>query len=810
VPPSGKNIYSDYDYEQAKKMNKKAIKGREGRISLLEESFENFPVGLIILDKEGRVIWVNRRQEEISKVNRQNVLEQLFHESWKNLFDQRSTGNQTFGNNYWNLIKNKKPYTFVFHGVAPQFYSEKISGIAYGLPIFSGEGFLLVHEISEEMKQDKHVLEKINQQLSKSHSFLENLLDASPNAVVTTDGKGLIQTVNKTAEKLFGYSNKEFLWMPISVLFAKGLELEKIKKLSNIRDGIEVTCVKRDGELFPTRMQIGAFKDMEHNDVSTLFLFRDISREKAMEITISERLKFESCISELSSKFINIRVDRIDREIEAGLKILAETLDIDFSALAQFSNDNNVLTITHYYNNVDFPFYFEGDFCQRFPWYAKRIRAGEMTSFSYPEELPEDAAIERKYCITEGHRSHLGMPMMIGDDLLGLLMFSSIEKHRAWPEELIKRLKLVTEIFSNALLRRRSEESLNRAFSQITTLKNRLEAERNYLRDEIRMEHNFENIIGQSDALLYSLFKVQQVAPTDATVLVLGETGTGKELIVRAIHHTSRRKNHPLIKVNCATLPSNIIESELFGHEKGAFTGAHVQRIGRFELADGATIFLDEIGELPLDLQAKLLRVLQEGEFERLGSSRTLKVDARIIAATNRELESEVRNGRFREDLWYRLNVFPITVPALRQRKEDIQLLVNWFVKKFNKKLGRQINIIPMETMKMLEEYSWPGNIRELENVIERCVINSRGNVFEMMESRPFIHMDQSNIQKDPSEKMVKKSLAEMEKDYITDTLNETRWKVEGKGGAAKILDLPSSTLRGRMAKLGIRRPELQ
>ncbi len=254
-----------------------------------------------------------------------------------------------------------------------------------------------------------------------------------------------------------------------------------------------------------------------------------------------------------------------------------------------------------------------------------------------------------------------------------------------------------------------------------------MEAERAYLQDEIKLEYNFENIIGQSDGLKYVLYKVEQIAGSNTTVLILGETGTGKELVARAIHGLSLRKNRSLVKVNCATLPTSLIESELFGHEKGAFTGSGSRRLGRFEVADGTTLFLDEIGELPLELQAKLLRVIQDGEFERLGSSQTLKVDTRIIAATNRNLEEEVRKGSFREDLWYRLNVFPITVPPLRDRLDDIAPLVNFYVQKIGKRLGKSIQIVPAGVMHALQDYHWPGNVRELENVLERAVINTSG-----------------------------------------------------------------------------------
>jgi chemotaxis protein methyltransferase CheR len=312
------------------------------------------------------------------------------------------------------------------------------------------------------------------------------------------------------------------------------------------------------------------------------------------------------------------------------------------------------------------------------------------------------------------------------------------------------------------------------------------------------LEYNYENIIGQSDGLKYVLYKVEQIAPSDTTVIVLGETGTGKELVARAIHGLSPRKDRALVKVNCATLPSNLIESELFGHEKGAFTGAHVRQLGRFEVANGASLFLDEIGELPMELQPKLLRVIQDGEFERLGSSGTIKVDVRVIAATNRNLEEEVRRGRFREDLWYRLSIFPITVPPLRERMDDISLIVDFFVDKISKRLGKSIESIPTSVMNTLQDYQWPGNVRELENVLERAVINSSGPKLRLVDELKKPHKDLTTAQK---------TLEEVERDHIVRVLEHTNWKVSGKNGAAEILGLNRSTLRARIRKLGIRQP---
>ena len=348
--------------------------------------------------------------------------------------------------------------------------------------------------------------------------------------------------------------------------------------------------------------------------------------------------------------------------------------------------------------------------------------------------------------------------------------------------------------------RKKAEDALRRALLKIEQLREQLHSDYTYLKEEIKLDHGFDQIIGQSDSLKYVLFKVNQIASTETTVLILGETGTGKELIARAIHDASPRKDRPLVKVNCATLHPSLIENELFGHEKGAFTGALSRKSGRFELANGTTVFLDEIGELPLELQGKLLRVVQDGEFERLGGGQTLKVDLRILAVTNRDLEGEVKKGRFREDLWYRLSVFPITVPPLRERKDDIPLLVHSFVNRFGKKLGRRIKTIPQKAIRELQEYPWPGNVRELENVIERAVLNTPSSALLLADK--LYGAEAGNLRETR-----KKTLQDLEREHIIQTLEETNWRISGKKGAALILGLPASTLRGRMQRLGIRPP---
>jgi DNA-binding NtrC family response regulator len=346
--------------------------------------------------------------------------------------------------------------------------------------------------------------------------------------------------------------------------------------------------------------------------------------------------------------------------------------------------------------------------------------------------------------------------------------------------------------------RKKAETSLQGTYKEIKELKDKLEAENIYLQKEVARKFNFDEIIGQSAVLSRVFLQVEQVAPMNATVMLFGETGTGKGVLARAIHSSSPRKNRPLITVDCTTLPATLVESELFGRERGAFTGSDAKQIGRFELADGGTIFLDEIGEMPLELQSKLLRVIQDGEFERLGSPRTIKVDVRIVAATNRNLSEEMRNGKFREDLFYRLNVFPISLPPLRQRKEDIPLLVDHFVAKYNKKIGKKIETVTKETLNALQKYNWPGNVRELESIIERAVIVSQGSSLQVLD-----RFDTFHEQLDTEGQEVK-ALVDLEHDHILQVLQKTGWRIEGKSGAALLLGLNASTLRARMRKNGI------
>ncbi|HEX9455543.1 MAG TPA: sigma 54-interacting transcriptional regulator [Candidatus Binatia bacterium] len=405
--------------------------------------------------------------------------------------------------------------------------------------------------------------------------------------------------------------------------------------------------------------------------------------------------------------------------------------------------------------------------------------------------------------LAEGLKSALCLPLISHGRPLGTLVVASLREER-FPEKDAELLQHVANQIAIAV-----ENSLT--FRQVVDRANRLSEEKLYLQDEIRTEYNFEEIVGESPALKRILQQIATVAPTDSTILIEGETGTGKELIARAIHNLSARRERTLVKVNCAAIPTGLLESELFGHERGAFTGAIAQRIGRFELAHRGTLFLDEVGDIPLELQPKLLRVLQEQEFERLGSSRTLRVDVRLVAATNVDLAQRVADNHFRSDLYYRLKVFPLTVPSLRERREDIPLLVRYFAQKHARRMKKPIDTIPVRAMTALTEYHWPGNIRELENFIERAVILSRGEELEVplgeLTQRPQPMMTTVL----PVGALVRAAdgsatLQDAERDYIMRVLGETNWVIGGPEGAAIRLGMKRTTLQSRMRKLGVTR----
>ena len=432
---------------------------------------------------------------------------------------------------------------------------------------------------------------------------------------------------------------------------------------------------------------------------------------------------------------------------------------------------------------------------ERFPWAVQTLASGEIVCFASVDDIPNP--IDRAGYRALGIRSAVTVPLSVAGRVVGAVGFNTFRRERAWPADELHVLRVFATAFANVLARRESDEALRNAHAEVVRLRDQLQAENVYLRAEVRDRAGTGNIIGESPAILRTLELVEQVAATDSTVLLLGETGTGKELFASRIHDLSARHGRAMVRVNCAAIPETLVESELFGREKGAFTGALARQIGRFELANHSTIFLDEIGDLPMQVQIKLLRVFEERAIERLGSPNSIRIDTRIIAATHRNLEQRVAEGHFREDLYYRLNVFPIQVPPLRERVEDIPLLIWRFVEQFSRAFGKPIDSIPAENLAALKRHSWPGNIRELRNVVERAMIVA---VSPRLTVPLPAGAGTASVQRS-------EALEDLEREHIRRTLESAGWRVRGAGGAGERLGLKPSTLETRMAKLGIKRP---
>jgi len=607
-------------------------------------------------------------------------------------------------------------------------------------------------------------------------------------AIFMLDPQGRVRTWNEGAAQIKGYTPEEIIGQHFSRFYlAEDVERGKPEEelATAARDGRiedEGWRVRKDGSRFWANVVITALHDDRGNVLGFTKVTRDITEQKRVR---------ESFLLEVTNALLS-HLD-ITKLLSAIGMCIRQVKEFDFATLALYDSDTKMLRIQSVGaasgrdplpSGVQLPItgspngwvYVSG---------KPLILKGALDE-QFPFQLGE-------HLVSESVKSACWVPLVGREGPFGTLNLYS--RKPGWFSEtdldaLLQLAKQIAVALDNAL-----------AYRRLADLNARLEKEKRYLEDELRISSSFEEIVGESRALKLVLKQIETVAFTDSTVLIMGETGTGKERLARAVHDLSPRRNRAFIKVNCASVPAGLLESELFGHEKGAFTGAIAQRIGRFELAHQGTLFLDEIGEIPLDLQPKLLRVLQEKQFERLGNSRTLTTDVRIVAATNRDLNRLVAAGQFRSDLYYRLSVFPVLVPPLRERPEDIPLLVNYFLSRFTKIIGRSIDVVPPETMQALIRYPWPGNVRELEHVIERAVILSPGPELRIPPAE-LAYGDEA-IPK-PSENM-----HQMEREHIIRVLRESNGKIGGPGGAAERLGMNRTTLNSRMQKLGISRKDL-
>lgn len=635
-----------------------------------------------------------------------------------------------------------------------------------------------------------------------------NIFNNSTDAIFIGDpDKNLIVDVNAKACEILGYSKEELLKVNLTELIPNQRKLfidffNRVKRNKS---------AETDQLVFKSKSGQRIFSEVS----ASVFSIDGESGILGIVHTESDEGRFERIIGRVSEAVI---VNPSRGIIGNFLAESSRVLKVQYAGMSRIiSEDPLVVRVTNIWERDHFGKSFEynvaGSPCEL-------VVDGDFQAFEkgvmskYP-----DSELFKKYSaesymavpISDSKKQPIGHFFLIDDGIMerknwienllrlgALRMRLEIERTDALEalEEMNQNLEIKVKERTKALTE--SNANLEEAIKEVEELRDKLHAENVYLKEEIKLNHNFEDIISKDKGFKKVLNEIEKVAKTNSTVLILGETGTGKEVLTRSIHSISDRNNKPLVKVNCAALPATLIESELFGHEKGAYTGATSSKQGRFELANDGTLFLDEVGEIPLELQPKLLRALQEGEFERVGGVKTLKVNVRVIAATNRDLEKSIEKGEFRSDLYYRLNVFPIHVPPLRERKGDIPLLVNHFIHKYSQKLGNEITKIPQNTINQLTKYNWPGNVRELENIIERAVIVSEGGNLKIGDWL------KGEVERDGGQLV---SLESYERDYIIKVLSSTNWKISGKSGAAEILDMKPTTLESRMKKLKISRP---
>ena len=631
--------------------------------------------------------------------------------------------------------------------------------------------------------------------------------ESLPTGVLVADPAGVIVWANQQIERQFGYARAELVGHSVETLLPEGLRevhaahrggFHMKPQARPMGAGRDLRGRRRDGSTFPVEVGLNPIESPD--GVFVVAAVVDISAryelERAARHSVERKLEFERLIAELSFQFLNLPPDQIIDATRNVLSRMGVTLEVDRCSFYRIGDGEALVPIGAWNRDGVAPPPVVMAAKERFPWALETILAGRLVCFSRLADVPNP--VDRESYQLVGTVSAVTVPLSVRGKTVGAVGFNMTARERAWEPETLHTMRAIASLFCGVLARYENDNGLRQAISKVERLRDQLQAENRYLLREVQERAGSSVIIGQSPGLRRVLEQAEQVAATDSTVLLLGETGTGKELVANYIHERSARRGRIMVRVNCSAIPGTLMESELFGREKGAFTGALARQIGRFELADHSTIFLDEIGDLPPDVQVKLLRVLEERQIERLGSPKSIHVDVRIIAATHRNLEKRITDETFREDLFYRLSVFPITIPPLRERSEDIPLLAWRFVEEFSRSFGKRIDAIPREDIAALQRYGWPGNIRQLRNAVERAMI-----VATSPELR--IPVPASSA---PSSGKRHTRLIDVEKDHIRTVVESTGWRVRGPEGAAARLGLKPTTLETRMAKLGLKRPE--
>ena len=647
--------------------------------------------------------------------------------------------------------------------------------------------------------------------LRKSEERWRSVYENSAIGVTLTDLSGRFLAVNRAYEKMLGYTEEELRKLTFLEITEEDYRDANWELASELLEGkrqqfqIEKQYRRKDGTLRWVSNNVSLVPGTESMPRFIMALSEDITQRKQAETALRKSEEKNRILLQINNAIItNLTQQALLHSISEALH---PVFPFDRCAITLYQPERDSFRFLAVEGEL------HSDYFQTGLEFSREETCGSWVFEHLRPLVRRDLEKEREYAnerrlVAEGIRSMCVVPLALQGECVGLLSLVSQQKNRYSDEDAV----FLQEVANQVALAVQNMQS----YQEIDSLKARLEKENVYLQEELRAEHNFEEIVGNSPALLKALHAVDQVAPTDSTVLIYGETGTGKELVARAIHSRSARNGRALVNVNCSAISAGLVESELFGHMKGAFTGALERRIGRFELAHGGTIFLDEIGELPPETQVKLLRVLQEHEFEPVGSSRSLRADVRVIAATNRNLHEAVQGGRFRSDLFYRLNVFPIELPPLRERRPDIPQLVAFCISRFCKRLGKKIDGVSRESMENLVNYHWPGNIRELQNVIERAVVLSAEPTLRLDRDLMPVAASTKGVETpktdDPERRQVDLkspklllSLDEVDRNHILAALQHTGGVVDGPKGAARILNLHPNTLRHRMDKLGIR-----